>query len=96
MKKIRSPPLQNLVYVYTWQTSQHEDDVATLGGRNIATCTWCCEKKQSPAIPSCRNESSNSCLVVLDNLTKFSTNQRPTSSQHVGYVAKWGIKSIAA
>ena len=28
-------------------------------------------KKQSPAIPSCRNESSNSCLVVLDKLTKF-------------------------
>ena len=53
-------------------------------------------KKQSPAIPSCRNESSNSCLVVLDKLTKFSTNQRPASSQHVGYAAKWGIKSIAA
>ena len=51
-------------------------------------------KKQSPAIPSCRNESSNSCLVVL--LTKFSTNQGPASSQHVGYVAKWGMKSIAA
>ena len=53
-------------------------------------------KKQSPAIPSCRNESSNSCLVVLDKLTKFSTNQGPASSQHVGYVAKWAMKSIAA
>ena len=53
-------------------------------------------KKQSPAIPSCRNESSNSCLVVLDKLIKFSTNQGPASSQHVGYVAKWAMKSIAA